>query len=92
MTKAVLGIIGGSGLYELPGLEKVREERIDSPWGEPSAPLRIGGQEVLKNATVDLVAGHRQVVARADFGDLIEVAPAFGEKEAKAEFAQLLAV
>ena len=24
MTKAVLGIIGGSGLYDLPGLEKVR--------------------------------------------------------------------
>src|SRR6187397_3324825 len=42
MTKAVLGIIGGSGLYDLPGLEKVREERIASPWGEPSAPLRIG--------------------------------------------------
>ncbi|MGB6388814.1 MAG: S-methyl-5'-thioadenosine phosphorylase [Methyloceanibacter sp.] len=42
MAKAVLGIIGGSGLYELPGLEKVREERIDSPWGEPSAALRIG--------------------------------------------------
>ena len=42
MTRAVLGIIGGSGLYDLPGLEKVREERIESPWGEPSAPLRIG--------------------------------------------------
>lgn len=42
MTKAVLGIIGGSGFYELPGLEKVVEKRIDTPWGEPSAPLRIG--------------------------------------------------
>jgi 5'-methylthioadenosine phosphorylase len=42
MTEAVLGIIGGSGLYELPGLENVREERIVSPWGEPSAPLRLG--------------------------------------------------
>ena len=42
MTKAVLGIIGGSGIYDLPGLENVREERIASPWGEPSAPLRIG--------------------------------------------------
>jgi 5'-methylthioadenosine phosphorylase len=42
MAKAVLGIIGGSGIYELPGLEKVRETRIDSPWGEPSAALRIG--------------------------------------------------
>src|SRR6266850_5088928 len=42
MTKAVLGIIGGSGIYDLPGLEQPREERIKTPWGEPSAPLRIG--------------------------------------------------
>jgi 5'-methylthioadenosine phosphorylase len=38
----VLGVIGGSGIYDLPGLENVREERIASPWGEPSNPLRIG--------------------------------------------------
>src|SRR5215470_5443222 len=42
MTQAVLGIIGGSGIYDLPGLENVREETIKSPWGEPSAPLRRG--------------------------------------------------
>jgi len=42
MTKAVLGIIGGSGIYDLPGLENVREERVASPWGEPSGALRIG--------------------------------------------------
>jgi 5'-methylthioadenosine phosphorylase len=42
MTKAVLGVIGGSGIYELPGLEKVRQRTIRSPWGEPSAPPRIG--------------------------------------------------
>jgi 5'-methylthioadenosine phosphorylase len=42
MTAAVLGIIGGSGIYDLPGLENVREEKISSPWGEPSAPLRRG--------------------------------------------------
>src|SRR5437667_10648551 len=42
MTKAVLGIIGGSGNYDLPGLENAREEAIKSPWGEPSAPLRVG--------------------------------------------------
>ena len=40
--KAVLGIIGGSGIYDLPGLEDVREERIASPWGEPSDALRFG--------------------------------------------------
>jgi 5'-methylthioadenosine phosphorylase len=42
MTKAVLGVIGGSGIYDLPGLEKVRQRTIRSPWGEPSAPPRIG--------------------------------------------------
>jgi 5'-methylthioadenosine phosphorylase len=42
MTQAVLGIIGGSGIYDLPGLEDAREEVIASPWGEPSAPLRRG--------------------------------------------------
>src|SRR5579871_780120 len=42
MTKAVLGIIGGSGIYDLPGLENAREEAISTPWGEPSAPVRLG--------------------------------------------------
>ena len=42
MTKAVLGIIGGSGIYDLPGLEKPRLRRIKSSWGAPSAALRIG--------------------------------------------------
>ena len=42
MTAAVLGIIGGSGIYDLPGLEGAREEAIASPWGEPSAALRRG--------------------------------------------------
>jgi 5'-methylthioadenosine phosphorylase len=42
MTNAVLGIIGGSGIYDLPGLENVRDETIKSPWGEASAPVRHG--------------------------------------------------
>lgn len=42
MTKAVLGIMGGSGVYDLPGLEDMREERVVSPWGEPSDALRMG--------------------------------------------------
>src|SRR5215208_1359132 len=42
MTRAVLGIMGGSGIYDLPGLEDVREETIESPWGEPSAALTRG--------------------------------------------------
>jgi 5'-methylthioadenosine phosphorylase len=47
MTKSVLGVIGGSGVYDLPGLKKVRERKITSPWGEPSDALRVGEVEGL---------------------------------------------
>jgi 5'-methylthioadenosine phosphorylase len=40
--KAIVGIIGGSGVYDLPGLEDLREEKISTPWGEPSDSLRFG--------------------------------------------------
>jgi 5'-methylthioadenosine phosphorylase len=42
MTRTVLGIIGGSGIYDLPGLQGEREQHVESPWGEPSAALRRG--------------------------------------------------
>ncbi len=42
MTKAIIGIMGGSGIYDLPGLEDLREDAVASPWGEPSDALRRG--------------------------------------------------
>jgi 5'-methylthioadenosine phosphorylase len=36
MTQTVLGIIGGSGFYNLPGLDNPRWETVASPWGAPS--------------------------------------------------------
>jgi 5'-methylthioadenosine phosphorylase len=36
MTKSVLGIIGGSGFYHLPGLENPHWEKVMTPWGAPS--------------------------------------------------------
>ena len=42
MAEALVGIIGGSGVYDLPGLEDLREERVSTPWGEPSDALRFG--------------------------------------------------
>jgi 5'-methylthioadenosine phosphorylase len=42
VTPAVLGILGGSGLYGLSGLEDVEEVAVDSPWGEPSDRLTVG--------------------------------------------------
>jgi 5'-methylthioadenosine phosphorylase len=42
MTKAIIGIIGGSGIYDLPGIEDLREDWVTTPWGEPSDALRFG--------------------------------------------------
>jgi 5'-methylthioadenosine phosphorylase len=42
MSKTVLGVIGGSGVYDIPGLEKPRWKKIKSPWGEPSDALLFG--------------------------------------------------
>jgi len=42
MTKAIVGVIGGSGVYHLEGMSEMREERVASPWGEASDALRFG--------------------------------------------------
>ena len=42
MTRAVVGVIGGSGVYHFPGLEDLREKAISTPWGNPSDTLRFG--------------------------------------------------
>ncbi len=42
MNERTLGIIGGSGLYELPGLEQRREVTLDTPFGSPSDVLVTG--------------------------------------------------
>src|SRR6516162_6163012 len=47
MVKAVLGIIGGSGIYDLPDLKKAQTKNISSPWGEPSGALLVGEIEGL---------------------------------------------
>ncbi|MDX1291262.1 MAG: S-methyl-5'-thioadenosine phosphorylase [Hyphomonas sp.] len=50
MSKWTLGIIGGSGLYEIDGLEDRREETVTTPWGTPSDTLvrgRIGEVELV---------------------------------------------
>ena len=46
----MLGVIGGSGLYALEGLEIVKEHDIDTPFGKPSAPIiegKYSGQNIL---------------------------------------------
>ena len=42
MTEWVLGVIGGTGLYDIEGMEARRPRRIATPWGEPSDELMTG--------------------------------------------------
>ncbi len=42
MNDTLLGIIGGSGLYDLPGLEDTRWVAVDTPWGAPSDEVFLG--------------------------------------------------
>ncbi|NWG08538.1 MAG: S-methyl-5'-thioadenosine phosphorylase [Chloroflexi bacterium] len=52
---ATLAVIGGSGLYEMPGLQDTREYKIDTPFGKPSAPIIVGK---LEGETVAFLARH----------------------------------
>jgi 5'-methylthioadenosine phosphorylase len=45
MNLSVLGIIGGSGLYDLPGLTETRWVTVDTPWGAPSDQVFRGRLE-----------------------------------------------
>jgi len=38
----VLGVVGGSGIYDLPGLERVTSEEVTTPYGSPSSPIVRG--------------------------------------------------
>src|SRR5207253_8602427 len=42
MAEPTLGVLGGSGLYDLPGLEGVERVGVDTPFGQPSDELVIG--------------------------------------------------
>jgi 5'-methylthioadenosine phosphorylase len=45
LQQAEIGIIGGSGLYSMPGLTGVHEERVSTPFGDPSDAFMLGDLE-----------------------------------------------
>ena len=65
---AEIGIIGGSGLYNMPGLEDRREVAIDTPWGSPSDSYVLGS---LAGRKVAFLArhgrGHRVMPSNLNF-------------------------
>ncbi len=68
MQKAEIGIIGGSGLYSMPGLVNVREDRVETPFGDPSDALVLGD---LDGRSVAFLArhgrGHRILPSELNF-------------------------
>ena len=68
MQKAEIGIIGGSGLYAMPGLTNVREERISTPFGDPSDAFILGDLEGRKVAFLARHGrGHRLLPSELNF-------------------------
>ena len=65
---ATIGIIGGSGLYSMPGLEDTREIRVKTPFGEPSDAIVLG---TLEGKRVAFLArhgrGHRILPSEINF-------------------------
>ncbi len=55
MVEAKIGIIGGSGLYQMDALKDVREVKLSTPFGDPSDALIVGQ---LEGATVAFLARH----------------------------------
>jgi len=50
MTKSIVGVIGGSGLYHMEGLERIREVEVKTPFGKPSDKFirgRLGNAELV---------------------------------------------
>ena len=47
VSKPVIGVIGGSGIYDIEGLSNTRWVRVSSPFGEPSDELLFGDLEGL---------------------------------------------
>ena len=66
--KAEIGIIGGSGLYAMPGLTNVSEEKITTPFGDPSETLVLGELEGRKVAFLARHGrGHRLLPTELNF-------------------------
>ena len=68
MTDGLIGIIGGSGLYEMEGLESVEERRLETPFGPPSDAYITGTLEGRRVAFLPRHGrGHRLMPSELNF-------------------------
>lgn len=59
-TRIPIAIIGGSGLYEIEGVEIIEEIEVETPFGKPSAPIAIGEYEGRRVAFLPRHGKHHQ--------------------------------
>ena len=94
MTRSVLGIMGGSGLYDLPAFENPRWQSVSSPWGNPSddilfaevdgLPIRFLPRHGRKHSTSPSDINYRaniDALKRAGVTDLISISACGSLKE-----------
>ena len=68
MAQAEIGIIGGSGLYNIPGLSDIQEVRQQTPFGDPSDAYILGNLEGRKVAFLARHGrGHRLLPSELNF-------------------------
>jgi 5'-methylthioadenosine phosphorylase len=68
LQQAEIGIIGGSGLYAMPGLTNIHEERVTTPFGDPSEAFILGDLEGRKVAFLARHGrGHRILPSELNF-------------------------
>ena len=68
MAQAEIGIIGGSGLYNIPGLSEIQEVRQQTPFGDPSDAYIVGTLEGRKVAFLARHGrGHRLLPSELNF-------------------------
>src|SRR5438445_163315 len=85
--RKTIGVIGGSGLYELAGLANVREIALATPFGAPSDAYIVGDLQVTAADSVQLAflprhgRGHRLLPSEINYAANI-----YGLKQLGAEF------
>jgi len=68
MNEIPIGIIGGSGLYHMEGLKVLREQKLDTPFGEPSDPYVIGEIDGVRVAFLSRHGvGHRKLPSELNY-------------------------
>ncbi|MGB6362520.1 MAG: S-methyl-5'-thioadenosine phosphorylase, partial [Thermoanaerobaculia bacterium] len=68
MSEVRIGVIGGSGLYQMEGLQVEDERQIETPFGEPSDPFILGDLDGNKVAFLARHGrGHRILPSELNF-------------------------